>query len=43
MEKMPYRDGQVLVDVHAALGGPRGGATTTRLAAVAAGADRDRW
>jgi ribosomal-protein-alanine N-acetyltransferase len=29
MEKMPYRDGQVLVDVHAALAAARPGATTT--------------
>ena len=28
MEKMPYRDGQVLVDVQSALGGARGATTT---------------
>ena len=40
MEKMPYRDGEVLVDMQAAVAGARRGDDDQRLAAGAAGADR---
>ena len=40
MEKMPYRDREVLVDMKAAVAGADGRDDDQRLAAGAAGADR---